>query len=54
MVEYLYLFIYFIFGCIRSSFLHTGFLSSCGKQGLLFVAVRGLLVVASLVAERGL
>ena len=29
--------------------------SSCGKWGLLFVVVRGLLiVVASLVAERGL
>ena len=29
--------------------------SSCGEQGLLFVAVRGLLtVVASLVAEHGL
>ena len=29
--------------------------SSCGKQGLLFVAVRGLLIaVASLVAELGL
>ena len=29
--------------------------SSCGKQGLLFVAVRGLLIaVASLVAEHGL
>ena len=28
--------------------------SSCGKQGLLFVAVRGLLIaVASLVAEHG-
>ena len=29
--------------------------SSCGKQGLLFLAVRGLLiVVASLVAQHGL
>ena len=29
--------------------------SSCGEQGLLFVAVRGLLIaVASLVAEHGL
>ena len=29
--------------------------SSCGKQGLLFVGVRGLLIaVASLVAEHGL
>ena len=30
-------------------------LSSCGEQGLLFIAVRGLLVaVASLAAEHGL
>ena len=30
-------------------------LSSCGERGLLFVAVRGLLIaVASLVAEHGL
>ena len=29
--------------------------SSCGEQGLLFVAVRGLLIaVASLIAEHGL
>ena len=33
----------------------TWVFSSCGKRGLLFVAVRGLLIeVASLVAERGL
>ena len=32
-----------------------GFLSSCSKQGLLFVAVRGLrIAVASLVVEHGL
>ena len=32
-----------------------GLFSSCGEQGLLFVVVRGLLiVVASLVAEHGL
>ena len=38
------LFIYlFIFGCIGSSLLRVGF-SSCGEQGLLFVAVRGLLI----------
>ena len=44
----------FIFGCVGSSSLH-GLLSSCGKRGLLFVAVRGLLiVVASLVAEHRL
>ena len=28
--------------------------SSCGEQGLLFVAVRGLIAVASLVADHGL
>ena len=33
----------------------TRAISSCGEQGLLFIAVRGLLiVVASLVAEHGL
>ena len=48
------LFIYFIFGCVGSSLLCAGF-SSCGKWGLLFVAVRGLLIaMASLVAEHGL
>ena len=40
----------FIFVCIRSSVLHAG-----GEEGLLFVAVRGLLIaVASLAAEHGL
>ena len=44
----------FIFGCFGSSLLCTAF-SSCGEWGLLFVAVRWLLiVVASLVAEHGL
>ena len=43
----------FIFGCVGSSLLCTGF-SSCDEQGLLLVAVRGLLiVVASLVVEQG-
>ena len=43
-----------IVGCIGSSLLHLGFLW-CGKQGLLFIAVHGLLFeVASLVAEHGL
>ena len=51
------LFIYFIYlflavlslpCCVRA-------FSSCGERGLLFVAVRGLLIaVASLVAEHGL
>ena len=39
------------FQLARVSVLHTGLLS-CGEQGLLSIAVRGLLVaVASLVAE---
>ena len=49
------LFIYylFIYGCVGSSLLHAG--SSCGEWGLLFIAVRGLLIaVAPLVAEHGL
>ena len=38
--------------CVGSSLLCAGFFSSCGEQGLLFVAVHGLLTaVASLVAE---
>ena len=51
-----YTFIYlFIFGCIGSSLLCTRAFSSCGERGLLFVAVRGLVIaVASLVAEHGL
>ena len=45
----------FIYGCVGSSLLHEGFLSSCGERGLLFIAVRELLiVVASLVAEHTL
>ena len=48
-------FCFFIFGCVGSSFLCEGFLSSCGKRGPLFIAVRGpLTIVASLVAEHRL
>ena len=36
----------FIFGCIGSSLL-CGFFSSCSKQGLLIIAVPGLLIVGS-------
>ena len=43
----------FIFGCIGSSLLQAAF-SSCGEWGLLLVAVRGFIAVASLVAEHGL
>ena len=40
---------------LGSSFLCEGFLSSCGKWGPLFIAVRGLLTIAaSLVAEHRL
>ena len=51
-----YLFIYlFIYCCVGSSFLCEGFLSSCGKWGPLFIAVRGpLTIAASLVAEHRL
>ena len=49
-----FLFIYFIFGCVGSSFCVLAF-SSCVERGLLFVAVRRLLLaVASLFVERGL
>ena len=49
-------FIYlFIFVCLGSSLLSTGFLFfSCSEQGLLFVVVhKPLIVVASLVVEQG-
>ena len=50
----LFIFIYVIFGCVGSSLLR-GLFSSCSKRGLLFIAVPGLLImVASLVEERGL
>ena len=50
-------FIYFIYLILAALGLHccAWAFSSCGKRGLLFVAVRGLLLaVASLVAEHGL
>ena len=51
-LKFIYL---FIFGCVGSLLLCAGFLSSYGEWGLLFFAVRGLLiVVASLVVEHGL
>ena len=34
--KFIYLCNLFIFGCVGSSLLHAGFLSSCGEQGLLF------------------
>ena len=50
-------FIYFIYLSLAALGLRccTQAFSSCGEQGLLFVAVQGLLTaVASLVAEHGL
>ena len=48
-------FIYFIFGCVGSSLLRTGFLQLRRVGGLLLVEVcRLLIAVASLVAEHGL
>ena len=45
---YLFLVVLHLHCCVRA-------FSSCGEQGLLFVAVRGFLIaVASLVAEHGL
>ena len=47
---FIYLFIWLLWGlhCFAWGF------SSCGERGLLFAAVHGLIVVASLVAEHGL
>ena len=48
-------FILLFFGCIGSSLLRAGFLSSCSERSLLFVVVRGLLtVVASFVGKHRL
>ena len=42
------LFIYVcMYGCVGSSFLCEGFLSSCGKRGPPFIAVRGPLTIAA-------
>ena len=54
---YIYKFIYFIYLFLAALGLRSCMqvFSSCGEQGLLFIAVRGLLIaVASLVAELGL
>ena len=53
-IFFLKFFIYLFFHCVGFSLLCVGFLSF-GEQGLLFLAVHGLLiVVASLVVEHGL
>ena len=52
--NFIYLFIYLFLAALGLRCCTWAF-SSCGEQGLLFVVVRGLLmVVASLVAEHGL
>ena len=52
---FFFFFFLFIYGCVGSSFLCEGFLSSCGKWGPLFITVRGpLTIAASLVAEHRL
>ena len=52
--NFFYLFIY-LFLAVLGLRCCTQAFSSCGERGLLFVAVRGLLIaVASLVAEHGL
>ena len=43
---FIYLFIYFSFGCVGSSVRARAF-SSCGKRGPLFIAVRGPLTIAA-------
>ena len=49
------IFIYLLFLAVLGLLCCTGAFSSCGEQGLLFVAVCGLLMaVASLVAEHRL
>ena len=51
----IYLFYYFIFWLRWVFVAACGLFSGCSEQGLLFVAVRGLLIaVASLVAEHRL
>ena len=43
---FIYLFIYFIFGCVGSSVRARAF-RSCGERGPLFIAVRGPLTIAA-------
>ena len=51
---FIYFFIYLFLAALGLHCCARAF-SSCGEQGLLFVAVHGLLIaVASLVAEHGL
>ena len=53
--KFIYLFIFYLFLAVLGLRCYMRAFSSCGERGLLFVAVRGLLIaVASLVAEHGL
>ena len=47
-------FFFLIFGHFGSSLLHARAFSSCSERGLLFVAVRGLLVVVASLGEHRL
>ena len=48
-------FLIYLFLAVLGLHCYVWAFSSCGEQGLLFVAMRGLLIaVASLVAEHGL
>ena len=52
---FIYLFTYLLFLAALGLCCRAWAFSSCGERGLLFLALRGLLiVVASLVAEHGL
>ena len=52
---FIVLFYFTFFGCVGSLLLPTGFSLVAASRGLLFVAVRRLLIAAaSLVAEHGL
>ena len=55
MFLFLFFFKLFIYFCVHWILIAARAFSSCGKRGLLFVAVGRLLIaVASLVAEHGL
>ena len=51
----LFILFYLFYFWLHWVFTAHGLFSGCGERGLLFIAVRGLLIaVASLVAEHGL
>ena len=53
-LKFFFKFIYLFIGCIGSSLLPAGFLSSWGEWGLLFVAARGLLIAVACCRARAL